>query len=194
MVKETLLTIIRLTIKPNPNYLDEIRHEKSFFKEISEHKATVRIVTSFASGLSILDPDVTKFQKRMYEQHCHIWSDTRDGEIKAFADTNPLTADIREKFIQYDEMTDQLKKAKRTRIIGPILVQMDSAYEAFIAESKKWKIFLGEHLSAVYKEKLEEFVTFIGDREKILERKIADLDDVRMAMGCLDLVRENFIG
>lgn len=61
-----------------------------------------------------------------------------------------------------------------------------------IEESKVWKVILGRQLSAFYKIKLEEMVAFITDQDKILCRTIKDLDDVRLAMNCLQTIRENF--
>jgi dynein heavy chain len=59
-------------------------------------------------------------------------------------------------------------------------------------ESNSWKNLLGDHLCKAYKTKLNEIVEFIKDKTKNLERKIKDLDDVRLVMACLEEVRENF--
>lgn len=37
-------------------------------------------------------------------------------------------------------------------------------------------------------------MTFIKDRMKTMGKKIKDLDDVRVQMLCLELIREEFIG
>ena len=63
----------------------------------------------------------------------------------------------------------------------------------FVEESKKWKIQLGQLLSAQYKKQLDDMVDFIAEQEFILAKPINDLDDVRMAMNCLEKIRENFI-
>lgn len=60
-------------------------------------------------------------------------------------------------------------------------------------ESKKWKLILGKLLGANYKKQLDEMVDFIADMENILSKPIKDLDDVRMAMNCLEKIRDNFI-
>jgi dynein heavy chain, axonemal len=36
-------------------------------------------------------------------------------------------------------------------------------------------------------------VEFIQDKEKILSRELRDLDDVRLAMDCLQTIREHFL-
>lgn len=70
---------------------------------------------------------------------------------------------------------------------------LDKAISSFVEESKKWKLILGKLLGANYKKQLDEMVDFIADMENILSKPIKDLDDVRMAMNCLEKIRDNFI-
>lgn len=63
----------------------------------------------------------------------------------------------------------------------------------YVEESKKWKVLLGQLLSAQYKKQLDEMVDFITEMELILSKPINDLDDVRQAMNCLEKIRDNFI-
>lgn len=64
---------------------------------------------------------------------------------------------------------------------------------ALLVESDAWKHMLGKKLGVRYKNKLNEMVEFIKTQEKILSKPIKDLDDCRLAMACLQLIRENFI-
>lgn len=61
-------------------------------------------------------------------------------------------------------------------------------------ESIEWKRILGKLLCVAYKERVTRLMQFITDRMKIMAKKIKDLDDVRVAMLCLALIREEFIG
>ncbi|VVC98542.1 unnamed protein product [Leptidea sinapis] len=61
-------------------------------------------------------------------------------------------------------------------------------------ESVEWKRILGKLLSHAYKERVDKMMQFIKDRMKTMSKKIKDLDDVRVAMLCLELIREEFIG
>lgn len=45
----------------------------------------------------------------------------------------------------------------------------------------------------MYKDKLNIMVDFIKTQEKILNKPIRDLDDCRLAMKCLEVIRDNFI-
>lgn len=61
-------------------------------------------------------------------------------------------------------------------------------------ESVEWKRILGKLLSAAYRERVQKLMQFINDRMKTMSKKIKDLDDVRVAMMCLELIRDKFIG
>lgn len=183
-------TTERNTRKP---LLEEVRYEHNFFPIVNEHKETIRVLSSMTGGLATLQPYVDKFLKHVYKTECFLWADTMIPSIDEFVATRPLNVDIRDQFIAYDAKTSELINSDRMAAIGPIVIKMDQAYEAFIAYSKVWKVELGSRLIASYKKNLDEMVTFIKDQEFSLARPLRDLDDVRVAMICLDLIRERSI-
>lgn len=128
--------------------------------------------------------------QKIYNTYCHLWAADQEEVIEAFAATNPLTVEIRDKFIQYDNETKALQEAPKTTVIGSIIISMDKSFDAFTEHAKTWKVILGKRLSVTYKKQLDEMVNFIKDQEFILVRPLRDLDDVRMAMTCLDKIRE----
>lgn len=128
-----------------------------------------------------------------YNQQCYLWGADQDALIQAFAETKPLIVTIKEQFALYDSRTSGLLNTPKTKTIGAVIIHMDQAYNMFIEYSKTWKVKLGGRLNAIYKKELDEMVTFIKDMEFILVRPLRDLDDVRVAMNCLEKVRENSI-
>ncbi|EFN77895.1 Dynein heavy chain 8, axonemal [Harpegnathos saltator] len=64
---------------------------------------------------------------------------------------------------------------------------------AFYVEASAWKKSLGVVLSNRYKEKLQNVTEYIQGKNKILSRNIKDLEDVRVAMKCLGVIRNEFI-
>lgn len=60
-------------------------------------------------------------------------------------------------------------------------------------EVKNWKLSYGSILSSNYKTKLTSIINYIEDKKKVLSRAINDLEDVRLAMKCLDAIRNDFI-
>lgn len=129
----------------------------------------------------------------MYDAHSYLWADDMENSLEEFVNSNPLTADVRDKFKTFDQITAHLREARRVVNIESIIIQMDETYEDFIECSKNWKVCLGQLLRVLYKQKLSNSVLFIEDVELVLQRPLNDLDDVGIAMKCVEKVRENSI-
>lgn len=134
-----------------------------------------------------------EFQKEIFEKHKYLWAENREEVINSFVLTNPLTVNIRDMFLYYDSITQNLEDMSQKRVIGPIEVRMNNTVQKLVAESKKWKVMLGQMLSVQYKKQLDEMIDFIKEHDKILQKSINDLDDVRQAMAVLEKVRDNYI-
>lgn len=54
----------------------------------------------------------------------YLWSDTRNLQIESFVNTNPFIADVREKFIEYENIYKHIEIIPKTTIIGPIQINL----------------------------------------------------------------------
>lgn len=72
----------------------------------------------------IYKQDIDDFLKEQYEKYKYLWSSERDAMIQEFVSTNPLTVDIRDKFVYYDNITRDLENTSCKHIIGPIELRM----------------------------------------------------------------------
>lgn len=79
-------------------------------------------------------------------------------------------------------------------VLTIIITFLENIKLALHVESVEWKRILGKLLSMAYKERVTRLMQFINDRMKTMGKKLKDLDDVRLAMICLELIREEFIG
>lgn len=93
---------------------------------------------------------------------------------------------------EYNKLTQRMKP-QLTCIVMTWLFS-DKIKLALHIESIEWKRILGKLLSQAYKERVLKLMQFIKDRMKTMSKKIKDLDDVRVAMLCLEMIREEFIG
>lgn len=64
---------------------------------------------------------------------------------------------------------------------------------ALEVEWKDWKLQFGNLLLNTYRKKLADLWEFIEAKGDMLQKPVKDLDDVRLAMACLQTVRDNFI-
>lgn len=158
-----------------------------------EHKDIIRAVQNLANGLLSYKTDMEEFQREIFEKNKYLWAEDREEIINTFVLTNPLTVDIRDMFLYYDGITQSIETMIPKRIIGPIEVRMNNTMQKLVTESKKWKVLLGQLLSVQYKKQLDEMIDFIKEHEKILQKPINNLDDVRQAMAVLEKIRDNYI-
>lgn len=203
------------------------------------------------------DNELSSFFNNFYSKWSYLWSPTRNEAVKAFlAPKEPedppyvdpdvikvkkvkqevLIADIRDKFLEYEAITEQIEELERIlrvkciqidlgkgfstfffvrefyslwyysfiNIHGlrhgtinpenyfPILPISDPTITAVIQESKQWKYLLADEMRSRNKVVIDDIATFITDQQKILDRKLRDLDDVRLAMKCLDEIAQIF--
>lgn len=173
---------------------DEIRYDRSWYSHISQHKDIIRVLTQSGDATILsMKPQVMERMKRTYAKYCHLWNPEMETLLKEFVESNPLTAEIRDKLILYDNQTKEVFEANRCIRMDFLELHFDGFYESCVVHAKAWKKALGKYLATTYRKKLLIFVDFIADMNKILKRTIRDLDDVRVAMNALEQIRQESV-
>lgn len=172
--------------------IDEIRHEKHFFKTISEHKEVMRYKLSFDNGVLQLESKINSILDDLRDEYSYLWSTDRDEQLETFVQSKPLIPDIRDRLKYLDGIIEDIAKLDPIICVRTIEVDRTKMINALIEEAKAWKSILGSKLSDFYKEILDDSVSFIQNQQKKLERNLADLDDCRITMTCLRTIRENY--
>ncbi|XP_022920277.2 dynein axonemal heavy chain 8 [Onthophagus taurus] len=165
---------------------------RNYYKSVSEHKEIVRMFMGLQGAMYMLKPDVAKLLES-YLSYAPLWADDRDDQIQEFVDANPLIVEIRERFQEYDDRAQHISDLPEQHKVGAVTIIMEKFKLAVLIESVAWKRSLGKSLGIKNRAKLMEMVDFIKQQEKILAKPIKDLEDCRVAMNCLQLIRENFI-
>ncbi|KAL0851104.1 hypothetical protein ABMA28_006975, partial [Loxostege sticticalis] len=166
---------------------------RNYFRMVSEHKDIVRSVMALQGMMYMYKPDIEKLLKS-YGRFAHLWAEDRVQQVQDFVDSNPLNVIIRDMLKKYENQTEEVLNLPERHIIGSIEINMDSVKLGLHVESIEWKRILGKLLSQAYKERVIKMMQFINDRMKTMGKKIKDLDDVKFAMLCLEMIREEFIG
>ncbi|XP_035785030.1 dynein heavy chain 8, axonemal-like [Anopheles albimanus] len=149
--------------------LVEQRFERNWFKLISEHKEVTRIVHEFDGGLLLLKPDISYATKTIYERYEFLWAE------------NLFAVELERKPERFERIKEQLAQIQYTSHIGPIVVRLGPVIETVL-----------RRLFDYYVVRIDEIVDFITTNELTLQRTLKDLDDIRMAMDCLQVVGEQF--
>ncbi|CAG9816206.1 unnamed protein product [Phaedon cochleariae] len=170
----------------------DVPKPKNYHKVISDNKEIIRIFMSLQGVMYLVHPDVVSLLEQ-YLEYSYLWAEDRDQQIEKFCDQDPLIVEISEKFQEYDARAEHIKQLPEKHNIGAIQITMEQFKLALLVESDAWKHILGKKLGHRYNEKLNNMVDFIKTQEKVLNKPIKDLDDCRLAMNCLEVIRENFI-
>ncbi|XP_072395911.1 dynein axonemal heavy chain 8 [Diabrotica undecimpunctata] len=170
----------------------QLQKTKNYYKLIYENKEVTRVYMSLQGVIYLLQPDIENLLHK-YLEYKYLWAEDRDQQIQEYCDENPLIVEISEKFKEYDARAESIKQLPEKHDIGALQVLMDQYKMALLVESEAWKHTLGKKLCDNYREKLNKMVDFIKAQEKILNKPINDLDDCRIAMACLEVIRQNFI-
>ncbi|OAD58895.1 Dynein heavy chain 8, axonemal [Eufriesea mexicana] len=167
-------------------------HAKNYYHIILDHKEIVRSVMSLQGAIYAIKEDIDEIANN-YLRYSYIWAEGIDKIIENFVDSEPITQEIKEKFMEFDDLVAEIQNLPDKHVVGPIEISMEKLKLAFLVEARAWKTLLGQKLSTTYKEKLKRITEYINDKNKVLAREIKDLEDVRIAMKCLGEIRDDFI-
>ncbi|XP_029675665.1 LOW QUALITY PROTEIN: dynein heavy chain 8, axonemal-like [Formica exsecta] len=164
----------------------------TYFQSVSDHKEIIRSSMSLQGLILMLRDDVSKVGNS-YLRYSYIWAENRNEIIQAFVDSKPFIQEIKEKFMEYEDLMTEIQNLPDRHILGPLQINTNKLKLAFFVEASAWKRSLGIILSNSYKKKLQTITDYISEKNKVLSRNIKDLEDVRVAMKCLGEVRDDFI-
>ncbi|KAF7401630.1 hypothetical protein HZH68_007450 [Vespula germanica] len=179
---------------PNKKNFNEnaIKNFKNYYSIISDHKEVIRITMGLQGIILMLKDDITTLGNS-YLRYSYIWDENKEQIIREFVESEPITQEIKEKFLEYENLLTEIQNLPNIHTVGPIEIRMEKLKLALSIEASSWKKLLGSTLSFNYKNRLMKISDYINDKNKILLRPIRDLEDVRIAMRCLSNIRDDFI-
>lgn len=67
-------------------------------------------------------PFFSNFQS--YLRYSFIWAEDRTEQVKHFVNSEPITQEIKEKIVEYENLTSAVKNLPTCHVIGPIQIDM----------------------------------------------------------------------
>lgn len=65
-------------------------------------------------------------------RYSYIWSEERDKIIENFVDSEPITQEIKEKFMEFDDLVAEIQNLPDRHVVGPIEISMGKDPICFI--------------------------------------------------------------
>uniref|UniRef100_A0A1B6CZR9 AAA+ ATPase domain-containing protein n=2 Tax=Clastoptera arizonana TaxID=38151 RepID=A0A1B6CZR9_9HEMI len=165
---------------------------KNYRDEVMENKDVVSQVVTLQSVILRIKPNLGEVLQS-YKSFSHLWAENNKDLIKEFVDSSPLPIDIEDKFLEFTKVYNSIQNISAVNILCPLQIETKLFALSLLVEWKEIKRILDNHLMIVYRQKLKEMVDFIDEKNEVLLRGIVNLDDARVAMDCLESIRENFI-
>ncbi|XP_065591804.1 dynein axonemal heavy chain 8 [Cyrtonyx montezumae] len=166
------------------------RKLRNFYSGVAENEDVSKLVLLLSSSVNSIREMVSETLQD-YQKYKVLWAEDRDAKIQQFLAGCPSLTEIREEILHYATFEQEVKDLKATIILGPIELHTGPLKIALAAEAKAWKLLLCRYLNEEYKNKMTDMVSFINTYLKKLSRPLNDLDDIRLAMEALSIIRDN---
>ncbi|XP_040553568.1 dynein axonemal heavy chain 8 isoform X1 [Gallus gallus] len=168
------------------------RKLRNFYSGVAESEDVSKLVVLLSSSMNSIR-EIASEALQDFQKYKVLWTEDRDAKIQQFLAGSPSLTEIREEILHYAMFEQEMKDLKPTLLLGPIELHTGPLKTALSAEAKAWKLLLCRYLNEEYKKKMTDMTSFITTYLKKLSRPLNDLDDVRLAMEALSVIRDNKI-
>ncbi|NXG14817.1 DYH8 protein, partial [Grallaria varia] len=169
-----------------------IRKLKNFYAGVAEHEAITKLIVLLSSSMDPLKEGANEVLQ-YFEKYKVLWTEDKDAKIQEFFASSPTLSEIKEEILNYDMFEQEMASLNPIILLGPIELHTGPLKTALADKAKAWKMLLCHNLNEQYKKKLTDMMSFMRDYAKKLSQPLRDLDDVRLAMEALRIIRENKI-
>eukprot|EP00912_Choanoflagellata_sp_UC4_P002376 UC4_evm2s1496 len=164
----------------------------SYFDVVHNHKDVNRLVYGLTTILASSTGDITHVIDGLIVRFNSLWEDDKDATVEAFLNTGAtdLVA-FEDEVTKYEVKDNDIMALTDSQAVGPVELRLEQFKLSLSSEAKLWKSRYGKALNIKVKDDMHDTLEFCDDLQKLLSRKVVDLEDVRLAMEGLKRVREN---
>ncbi|XP_014253708.1 dynein heavy chain 8, axonemal isoform X2 [Cimex lectularius] len=164
----------------------------SLYRAVNTNKDVVRQVVSLQSIFHTVAPELEEKLKHLYmfEQ---LWLEDKKVRIARFLRRKPASCHVREKFVEYDKLEERINALPTQVDVMPLEITFDNFNNALLNEVQHWRETLGDGLKIDFRKRADDLSAFLMEHIAVLEKPVKDLASVRIAMACLEDIRNNFV-
>ncbi|KAH9492183.1 Dynein heavy chain 5, axonemal [Bulinus truncatus] len=165
--------------------------QKNCYKVLMENKDVMKYNNM---GMMVVPfGDEIKKSLKVFNEFQYIWKDNKQECIEEFMKTNPGYYEFKEEYTRLQTVSKEVDNITSQIAIGPIILDTEHFKTTLQQEIDEWMMAYGKTFNSMIWENLEEISQFIADKHKLLSKPIKDMDDIRLAMGGLQAIRDNYI-
>jgi dynein heavy chain len=164
-------------------------HTPEDLSQVANNKDVVKVMMLLASSVNSMKKDV-ETHREYFMKYDFLWKDDKTETIQKFLASNPTISDFENEINRYEFIEREIVEIPATTQIGLLLISAEPLKLALLSETKEWKQQYGLNLNKKVKQDMEELIEYMESKTIKLSRKIADIDDLRMAVETLSSIRE----
>ncbi|KAJ3091620.1 Dynein heavy chain 5, axonemal [Quaeritorhiza haematococci] len=157
--------------------------------QVSNNKDVLKVIMMLSSTVNSIKKDVEAFREQ-FVKFDFLWKDDKQETIQKFLQSNPTIGDFEVEINRYESVATEISEIPPNNQIGLLLISTDPLKIALLNETKEWKQQYGLNLNRKVKTDMEGLIEYMENKTVRLSRKIADIDDLRMAVQTLSEIRE----
>lgn len=117
---------------------------KNYYEYITDHKEVIRGSISLQGAMLVLKDDIARIGNvsmhimllefvyikhlflnvQMYLRYSYLWAENKNEQIEEFVSSEPYVYEIKEKFIEYDELIIEINDLPDYHVIGCLRINM----------------------------------------------------------------------
>ncbi|KAI3374766.1 hypothetical protein L3Q82_021323, partial [Scortum barcoo] len=163
--------------------------KENFHHRVIEHKDVKKVVVILKAMVSSLRREATDVLKQ-FDPFRVIWNEDRNLKVKEFMGSNPSLIHIKSEIQHYCSVEQEIAEIKPIIVLGCIELSTEPFKVSLTVETKAWKKLLCKYLKEEYKKKMIDTSIHTNKYLVQLSHPVANLEDVRRAMGALSKLRD----
>ncbi|XP_067125373.1 dynein axonemal heavy chain 8-like isoform X2 [Centruroides vittatus] len=163
-----------------------------YYRAAVENNEISKLVLVLNSSVSAIAQTIRSLIDS-YKEYEDLWMKDKDYTVKEFLKNEVIISDIKAILFYYENLEERINNIPLFHSVGMMKILTDDIKQSLLAEARSWKMQYGNQCRAKFYEKLYYISDFMADNLKKLSRSIADLDDIRNTMSCLENIREQQI-
>ncbi|KAI8924469.1 dynein heavy chain and region D6 of dynein motor-domain-containing protein, partial [Entophlyctis helioformis] len=157
--------------------------------QVANNKDVLKVIMMLSSTVNSMKKDV-EYHREQFAKYDFLWKEDKAETIQKFLDSNPTIADFENEINRYEFIEREILEIPVSTQIGLLLISAEPLKMALLSETKEWKQQYGLNLNRKVKKDMEELIEYMENKTIKLSRKIADIDDLRIAVQTLSEIRE----
>jgi dynein heavy chain len=156
---------------------------------VANNKDVNKVILTLSSTINTLKKDVESHREQ-FIRFDFVWKEDKNETVQKFLASNPTIADFEAEINRFEYIEREINDIPSQTAINVLLISAEPLRLALSTETKAWKQTYGLNLNSKVKKDMEEMMEYMENKTMRLNRKIADIDDLRNAVTTLREIRE----